>query len=389
MKINYKPDYNGGGIVNLMSSIVGRFGYKTGYPALRALPADSLRKADKVVLLVLDGLGYEYLINHGEGSWIKENLISKMTSVFPSTTASSITTFATGQAPGQHAITGWFVYLRELGLVSKILFCEPRLRLGKFTQAMVDPKHLIGAGSLFDRIKANGYIVTPHFINKGPFSVATRGMAKSKSYKNLAGMIRAIKQTVKYSKQEVFISAYWPEFDHLCHLHGVNSIEVKKHFLELDEKMALLWKALKDKNVILLITADHGLINTPKEKYIEIKDHPKLMECLTLPLCGEPRIAYCYVHPDRVRQFKKYVVQELGDCCRLFSRAQLLNRGYFGLRPFSSQLSERVGDFIMVMKDDWCIKDFLLGEDEVFLKANHGGLSIQEMFVPLAALGLK
>ncbi len=389
MEINHKPDYNGGSIVNLMSSIASRFGYHTGYKELRALPANSLRKADKVVLLVLDGLGYEYLSSHGRGSWIKDNLISKMTSVFPSTTASSVTTFATGQAPSQHAITGWFVYLRELGVVSKILFCEPRLRLGKFTQASIDPKHLIGAGSLFDHIKANGYIVTPQFINKGPFSVATRGRAKSKPYKSLPGMIKAIKQTVKYSKGNVFISGYWPEFDHLCHLHGVNSAKVKKHFLELDEKMASLWKALKDKNVVLLITADHGLINTPKEKYIEIKKHPKLMECLTLPLCGEPRVAYCYVHPDRVQQFKKYIAQELGDCCRLFSRSQMLKREYFGLNPLSSQLSERIGDFTMIMRDDWCIKDLLLGEEEVFLKANHGGLSVQEMFVPLAALGLK
>ena len=46
---------------------------------------------------------------------LSENLIGSMTSVFPATTASAITTFATGLAPQQHAFTGWFMFLKEIG----------------------------------------------------------------------------------------------------------------------------------------------------------------------------------------------------------------------------------------------------------------------------------
>jgi len=40
-------------------------------------------------------------------------------------------------------------------------------------------------------------------------------------------------------------------------------------------------------------------------------DHPDLEKTLVLPLCGEPRVAYCYVHPDKTGQFERYVRNEL------------------------------------------------------------------------------
>ena len=43
------------------------------------------------------------------------------TAANPPTTSAAITTFATGLAPQQHAVTGWFMHLKELGAVSTIL----------------------------------------------------------------------------------------------------------------------------------------------------------------------------------------------------------------------------------------------------------------------------
>ncbi len=383
MKKRYLPDYRGGSIVNLMASIAGRFGCKTGYAQLKQLPSGDLRPYKKIILLVLDGLGYHYLQKHGGDDWLKTNLHSKITSVFPSTTASSITSFATGLPPDRHAITGWFVHFKELGTVSKVLFCQPRFGGGSFTQAGIDVKDLIGSGPISDKMKAHCFIVTPRFIADGPFTTATRGRAAIQPYDDLPGLFAGMGSILKRARSETFIYAYWPEVDHLCHLHGVDSPKVKAHFRDLDVRIARFWQSVKGDDVILLVTADHGLIDTPRQKVIDLDKHPGLKQCLTLPLCGEPRVAYCYVHPDRVTQFRRYVSGHLGEACKLYSRAQMISQGFYGPGPADPRLAQRIGDFALVMEDGWCLKDFIWGEERFYLKANHGGTTPQEMLVPL------
>jgi hypothetical protein len=50
---------------------------------LAALPPANLSASKNIVLLIVDGLGYEYLLNEGRGSVFCEYLTGQMTSVFP------------------------------------------------------------------------------------------------------------------------------------------------------------------------------------------------------------------------------------------------------------------------------------------------------------------
>ena len=53
-----KPDYQGGSLVNLMRSLGDALGVASnGYTPLNILPAASLSRAERIVLLVIDGLG--------------------------------------------------------------------------------------------------------------------------------------------------------------------------------------------------------------------------------------------------------------------------------------------------------------------------------------------
>lgn len=381
-----KPDYRGGGIVNLMASIAGRFGCRTGYPELRGLTSASLRRYRTVVLVVLDGLGYEYLVARGEGSFLGRHLRTRMTSGFPTTTSSCVATFATGVAAERHGITGWFTHLPELGVVSTILFAQPRLGGLTFGTSGVDFKDLMLAGPLFDRLRAESIVITERPIAESDFSKANRGNAKILPYSNLGGFTNRIASAVKSAHGPTFISAYWPEIDHLCHHQGVGHAAVSRHFQEIDRAIERLAARISGNGAMLLVTADHGLIDTPRDRFIDLKGHPALAECLTLPLCGEPRLAYCYVRPDKAAQFKRYVRARLRHCCDLRTRAQLVSQGYYGIGKADPRFEGRIGDFILVMKPGWCIKDFLPNEEPYFLKANHGGVTAAEMYVPLVVV---
>jgi len=87
-----------------MASIKKAFGGKSAYEPLKNFDISSVYK--NIVLIVIDGLGYEYLIKHGKDSFLYKNLKGKMTSVFPATTASAMTTYSTGLAPSTTRFNG-------------------------------------------------------------------------------------------------------------------------------------------------------------------------------------------------------------------------------------------------------------------------------------------
>ena len=153
------PDYHGGSIVNLMRSVEGALGARAcaaaaAYPELDALPAQALAGARNVVLLVIDGLGYDYLSGAGAGGALHRHLRARLTSVFPSTTATAVSTFLTGVGPQQHALTGWHIWLRELGCLAATLRFRPRHGGEPLSRAGIAPRSVYTAEPMFDRLAA-------------------------------------------------------------------------------------------------------------------------------------------------------------------------------------------------------------------------------------------
>jgi len=133
----------------------------------------------------------------------------------------------------------------------------------------------------------------------------------------------------------------------------------------------------------VIVTGDHGLIDSGPDRLIELDRHPDLAATLRLPLCGDRRAAYCYVHPEQRDAFERYVRMHLADCATLVESRTLVEQGYFGLGLPHPRLLERVGDYTLLMQGTWAIKDWLPGERRYAHIGLHGGLSPEEMYVPL------
>ena len=144
-----RPDYAGGSLVNLIASVVEACGGAPRHAPLAALPARELAAAHNLVLLIVDGLGERYLEREGAGGALHARRRGCLTSVFPSTTASAITTSYTGWTPLEHGLTGWFTLFGEAGCVGSPL---PYQRRGDKAPLGVSPGRLYRAGSLFDEI---------------------------------------------------------------------------------------------------------------------------------------------------------------------------------------------------------------------------------------------
>ncbi len=104
---------------------------------------------------------------------------------------------------------------------------------------------------------------------------------------------------------------------------------------------------------------------------------------LLRPLCGERRVAYCYVKPDRRADFEGYVRDHFAERAELHPSRELVDLGWFGPGEPHPSLASRIGDYTLVMKGNWTIKDWLPGEKRYRQIGVHGGTSAAEMLVPL------
>ncbi len=378
------PDYAGGGILNLMSSLAAALqGPSPEYAACSLLDAEGLAGTRQVLLLVVDGLGFNHLNTAAAGSRLHGHCLGALSSAVPPTTAAAIPLFLTGLPPARHGFTGWFTWLRELGCVSAVLPHVTRHGHLPLPATGSGPLQLSGCRPLTDRLPVECHLVSPKHIAGSVFNRAFSGGARVHAYGSLKGFFRTLKGILRRGGGRRYVYAYWPELDTLAHDHGIGSPQVASHLSGLDEAFGRLLADLRGTDTTVLVSADHGFVDVPPERVLQLADHPDLADCLTLPLCGEPRFAYCYVQPDRRDRFETYVRSELADKLQLFTGRELIERDLFGPGPRHPELAHRVGDYVLVLRDNYVIKDRLPGEREFHHIGVHGGLSADELYVPL------
>lgn len=390
-----KPDYAGGSLLNLMATVSEALGLPpSGYAPLapgHGLSGAALAQSRRIVLLVVDGLGDELLMRHAPASTLARHRIGRLTSVFPSTTASAITTFLTGLPPQAHGLTGWHMWFEEIGQTLAVLPLTPRGTppAGWVPSTSVQPPRLFSHRPLSQSLAGRAWTVAPAEIIESPFNRFHSEGARRIAYHGTAGFFAAIETAVAESAgvdtggRPSYIHAYYPVLDGLMHDVGTRDERVGKRLAKLDAEFTASLERLAGTGTTFVVTADHGFIDAPPQRLIELDQHPEMAALLARPLCGERRVAYAYVDHDKQLDFADYVTRNLGHACELFSSADFIAAGWFGPGPAHPRLATRAGDFVLLMKDDWTIKDWLPEEKRHQQLGVHGGASGVEMQIPL------
>ncbi len=308
-----QPDYQGQGIFNLMASIRRAFSAGQGeaqHPACTLLGPQQLSDARHVMLVVIDGMGVTQLEAHCPGGALSGACRGTLSSVFPSTTASAITTFMTGDAPLLHGLTGWHMWLRDLGVVGAPLPFHVRGSRDNLHNFGPAAAGLFTSRSLFAELQRDTYIIQPANLCGSAYTRAHTGKARLKKFHDLSGMLKQLVRISRGSKPS-YSYAYWPQLDALSHIHGAHSPTCAEHLRELDGAIAALAQKLRGSGTLLLVCADHGFVDTLAHTRILLEQHPDLRQTLLLPLCGEPRTVYCYVRNGADEDFSAYIAQHL------------------------------------------------------------------------------
>lgn len=366
-----------------MSSLSNNYGKKHLYKQLNSLNAKDLKKYKNIVLIVIDGLGYNYLKKQKD-SFLNKHLKDKISSTFLSTTACANSVFLIGYPPQQTALTGWDINLKEIGSITTILRFVPFYGGQELSNSGFNIKEILNLKPFHKNFKANCITLIDKNISNSSFTKYVNQYTKIIPTRNYKNSFKKIKELInKKSNKKRLIHTYFPELDSTGHEFSVNSKEFHNVFLELDKKIKNLSKTLKKTNTLIIVTADHGMIDYKKELWIE--NFKGLKECLTIPITGEPRVRDCFIRPRKQKEFEEIIKNKLSKYCWCYKGEDLIKDNLYGLKKPNKKLFDRVGDYVLIMKENYVLKEKIANYDKnrLYGKGVHGGISDDEMFVPL------
>src|ERR1043166_6944200 len=397
MEARVLPAHRGGSLVNLvacpgeqraagarrralsLAAAVGSCGGPPRPPAAALLEPRELERARNVVLVILDGLGDNYLMRQGKGGELARRRRGALTSVFPSTTASAITTSYTGCTPVEHGITGWYTYFGEAGYVAAPLPFRTRGDMLPLREKGFTPERAFTARPIFESMQARAIIVSSAEIIASEYTLSHCAAAERRAYDSLERFVAEVEAAVKSGPERKFVYAYWPAYDATSHRYGSRSAEAAREFERIDAAFGDLLQRLSGTETTVDATADHGFIDVPLEAALELP--ASLAAMLRFPLCGERRVAYCHVHDSDA--FAQKARDWLGERAEVKPSAQLVREGWFGPGEAHPRFAERVGDVALVMNGPYTVKDWIAGEARHLHIGNHGGPTADEMVIPL------
>jgi hypothetical protein len=141
-----------------------------------------------------------------------------------------------------------------------------------------------------------------------------------------------------------------------------------------DSLVAELLAALPG-DVALVVTADHGHVHF--EGRIELGP----LNDLCAAQAGESRFRYLHALPGAGKELLSGAKELAAPHGLVFTRDQLIDEGWFGPRPPSSQVRKRIGDVVLAATEPVGFVD-PANPGESRLLSGHGSLTAGDMLVP-------
>lgn len=365
------PDYGGACLSGLVRALCRRREDPVGW-----LPA-SVPGADQVVVLVVDGLGWEQLrarvaiapvLNGADGA------DRPITSVAPTTTACALTAITTGRTPAEHGLIGY-----RLGTPDERILNVLRWTVG--TAGPVDARRTVPPASYqpFPPFPDAGgpvpVVSRSEFAGTG-FTAAHLGDSPLHGYKVLSSLVLEVVRLLDGGTPLVY--AYYDGIDKIAHENGLGD-HYDAELRAVDRVVDDLRAALPP-GAVLVVTADHGQIDVGPN--VELLG-PELMDGVRF-LSGEGRFRWLHAVPGAAGDLVEAAEGRYAGTTWVRSRDQLLDEGWFGgaLRP---GVVGRLGDVALVPHAPIAFLD-PADTGESGLVARHGSLTRDEMLVPLLAL---
>ena len=372
----------------MLPAIPGTFGRLTDVFA-SALGAISgvdnrlnFRPARRVICVLVDGLGSQNLkAAAGHAPFLNQAMArtKPISCGFPTTTATSITSFGTGVSAGVHGLVGYKLFDRTAQVAFNLLNGWDSVRTPEAwqTQQTVSERAInAGVGSFF---------IGPKAYEGSEFTRATMRSAKYLPAKGLDDRFEAAARLLRTEKSDFLAYLYVPELDQTAHALGVSSGKWLQDLEDLDASVRNLAATL-GKHDALLVTADHGVLDVPANQHIYL-DEFGLDWSRVADVSGDPRVNFIYLHDaNEAEQVASELQIGLGDKALALTRAQVVAAGWYP-NITDATLRRLPEVFALATKNVALYHREYAPAASLNMIGQHGALSSVELSVPLLGWG--
>ena len=323
--------------------------------------------ADKVVVLLLDGLGWLQLHEHAHCAPTLSSMDGRaITTVAPTTTATALTSLSTGLPPGEHGLIGY------------------RIDMGDAVMNVL--RWADGTNDLRRRYPPQQVQSCPPFLG-GRIPVSSRADLEDTGFTeaHLAGVTRVGWKTssgipVIVAEQVAaghdFVYAYYDGVDKIAHERGFGPY-YEAELAHADRIVHEILSRLPD-DTALVVTSDHGQVHVgdnTRSLHADARQHVHHQS-------GEGRFRWLHArngHEDALRD----ACAVHADEAWVVTREQVLDERWFG-PVVHDHVARRMGDVALVARSNVSFDD----PDEYSggtLVCRHGSMTEAEVLVPLLA----
>ena len=364
-----EPAYEQRSLGDVLPAVGAALGRPIGDPPSGlVLPA-----APSYVVFLVDGLGANLLRRYAHAAPYLASLLDYCetgTAGVPSTTATSLTSLGTGLAPGAHGVVGF---------TSRVPGTDQLLNALLWDRD-VDPQQWQPHPTAFTRLREQG--VTTTVVNKRQFAGRglTRAAQRGADYVGADKVGERIAAALAASREAPSLTyLYDGDLDWTGHRYGVASTAWLQQLSMVDAEAEQLREALPT-STRLMVVADHGMVDSPLERRVDVDEHHELRAGLAL-FGGEARFRHLYCRRGAIDDVAVAWRDFLGDRAEVLTRDEVIARGWFG--PVGAGVLPRLGDVVVACRDDTAVVSTADFPYEARLVGLHGSLSADEMLIPL------
>jgi hypothetical protein len=356
------PDYDGACLSNVVPVLLDRPARTPDW-----MPAVAL-EAPQVVLLALDGLGWDQLVERrGLAPSLSAMDGGPTTTVAPSTTATALSSLALGLAPGEHGVVGYRINVR--GDVLNVLRWQTPT--GDAREA-IPP---VGFQAMVPFRGCQPPVVTRAEFDGSGFTAAHLAGVRLHGWRVTSTLVTEVRQLL--AAGEPFVYAYYDGIDKVAHEYGLED-----HY---DAELAFVDRLVDDlvaalpPGAALVITSDHGQVHVG-DAIVPI--HTDVMAHVDM-LSGEGRFRWLHALPDRADDLAEAARACHRDQAWVRTRAEMLAEEWLGPKVSEAAL-HRLGDVLIAAHEPVAFLD-PADTGPYRLQSRHGSLTSAEMRIPLLA----